>query len=111
VYKLAPGGKLTVLHAFASGNDGAYPYGGLVRDESGNLYGTTEYGGAVYGEGTVFRLNAKGRETLFHTFDRTDGANPTDSLVAVTTEKGTSLYGTTIYGGANNRGTVFVLKE
>jgi uncharacterized repeat protein (TIGR03803 family) len=47
-------GKETVLHSFA-GSDGANPHGSLVRDKTGNLYGTTMQGGA-YGAGTVFKV-------------------------------------------------------
>ena len=51
VYQLVPGGggwTQNVLHSFLGGSDGANPYGGLVRDAAGNLYGTTA--------GTIFRL-------------------------------------------------------
>ena len=59
IYRLSPPGaglsawSLTVLHAFRPG-DGSYPVGGLVRDGSGRLFGTTSSGGA--GHGTVFIL-------------------------------------------------------
>jgi uncharacterized repeat protein (TIGR03803 family) len=52
------GGTERVLHTFcteAGCPDGSNPYGGLVMDAAGNLYGTTEYGGAN-GGGTVFEL-------------------------------------------------------
>jgi uncharacterized repeat protein (TIGR03803 family) len=49
------GGNEKVLHRFAAGTDGANPFAGLVRDDEGNLYGTTTFGGS-YGEGTVFEL-------------------------------------------------------
>ena len=44
-----------MLYSFQGGTDGFYPKGGLLLDGSGNLYGTTEYGGAN-GYGTVFEL-------------------------------------------------------
>src|SRR5437870_11141819 len=53
VFKLDDSGKETVLHIFTNTPDGAYPVAGLVIDKSGNLYGTTVYGGS-YGYGTVF---------------------------------------------------------
>jgi uncharacterized repeat protein (TIGR03803 family) len=53
-YKLSPAGKLTVLHAFGEGDDGADPSGNLVFFQ-GNLYGTT-YSGGAYAEGTVFKI-------------------------------------------------------
>jgi uncharacterized repeat protein (TIGR03803 family) len=54
-FKITPGGMLTTLHTFINTTDGANPYGGLVQATDGNLYGTTQYGGAR-GDGTVFRL-------------------------------------------------------
>jgi len=53
-YKLSAAGKITVLHAFGAGNDGAGPYGNVVFFQ-GNLFGTT-YGGGAYAEGTVFKI-------------------------------------------------------
>ena len=56
VFKLNTAGKETILHSFpASLTDGAGPFGGLVRDAAGNLYGTTQGGGAS-GQGVVFKL-------------------------------------------------------
>lgn len=56
VFEVSPTGTETVLYSFTQRNgDGAYPYAGLLRDKKGNLYGTTEYGGA-YGHGTVFKV-------------------------------------------------------
>jgi uncharacterized repeat protein (TIGR03803 family) len=70
VFKLTPKGKETVLYSFCAQTnctDGAIPYAGLVFDRKGNLYGTTQYGGAYnpsvcsdmygyYGCGAVFKL-------------------------------------------------------
>jgi uncharacterized repeat protein (TIGR03803 family) len=54
VFKVDPSGNLTVLHIFG-GNDGLNPVAGLIMDSSGNLYGTTAYGGSN-GDGTVFKI-------------------------------------------------------
>jgi uncharacterized repeat protein (TIGR03803 family) len=59
VFKLSPGGTETVLYSFTGGGDGGTPYAGLIVDSSGNLYGTTEEGGAS-GNGTVFELTGTG---------------------------------------------------
>ncbi len=65
VFKLTPDGTETVLYSFLgrlnNNTDGAVPNGGLLRDEQGNLYGTTQYGGSSsncgsYGCGTVFKI-------------------------------------------------------
>jgi uncharacterized repeat protein (TIGR03803 family) len=60
VFKLDASGKETVLHSFTGGADGEFPYAGLVRDSSGNLYGTTQAGGArcytSYTCGVVFKI-------------------------------------------------------
>src|SRR5690349_20554916 len=45
VFKMAPGGAITTLHAF-SGPDGSDPLAPLVQGKDGNLYGTTWLGGA-----------------------------------------------------------------
>ncbi len=99
-----------ILHRFGKGSDGAYPYAGLIFDTSGNLYGTTFFGGA-HGAGAVFELapNAKGgwtEEVLYSFGGGTDGANPYASLVFDATG---NLYGTTYQGGAYTLGTVFEL--
>src|SRR5579862_1662773 len=55
VFQITPSGTLTTLHSFDY-SDGAYPYlEGLIQASDGNLYGTTEEGGAN-GHGTVFRI-------------------------------------------------------
>jgi uncharacterized repeat protein (TIGR03803 family) len=57
VFKLAHSGQETVLHYFSGGEDGLAPMVGLVRDSRGNLYGSTQYGGA-YNAGVVFKLES-----------------------------------------------------
>jgi uncharacterized repeat protein (TIGR03803 family) len=105
VFKLDISGALTVLHSF-SGSDGKYPYAGLVRDSSGNLYGTTLYGGSI-GYGTVFKLETSGPLTVLHSCDYSDGANPYAGLVR---DSSGNLYGTTVGGGpSGDGGTVFKL--
>jgi uncharacterized repeat protein (TIGR03803 family) len=71
----------------------------LIRDEQGNLYGTTENGGAK-GGGTVYKLTQSGRETILYNFTGgADGAMPEGSLVR---DGAGNLYGTTIAGGNTN---------
>lgn len=100
------GSTETVLHAFAGGSgDGAYPYAGLIQASDGNLYGTTQQGGAS-GNGTVFRVNpTTGAASIVYSFaGGSDGASPYDGLIQA---KDGNLYGTTGAGGAAGAGTVF----
>lgn len=105
VFKIARSGVETVLHVFAGGTDGAYPFGGLVLDGNGNLYGTTSQGGARH-NGIVFEISSTGAETVLHTFKGPDGSFP---LAGLLRDAQGNLYGTTLYGGANGQGTVFSL--
>jgi uncharacterized repeat protein (TIGR03803 family) len=112
VFELSPNGlggwTESVLYSFAGGSDGASPVGKLVFDGSGNLYGTTEYGGAS-NDGTVFELSptASGwTETVLYAFSGSDGANPMAELIL---DASGNLYGTTYNGGTDNEGTVFEL--
>jgi uncharacterized repeat protein (TIGR03803 family) len=109
-FELTPSGKLILLHSFASNPDGADPYSTLVADPDGNGYGTTRYGGAAGGYGTVFKVGAGRAETVLYSFAGTpDGEDPQSSLVR---DAAGNLYGTTIYGGAaGGYGTVFKLDK
>ena len=96
----------TVLHSFTGEADGASPYGSLVLDKAGNLYGTTNRGGA-FNDGTVFMVNATGKESVLYSFTGSpDGAYPYGWLVR---DDSGNLYGTTFEGGDSNYGTVFKL--
>jgi uncharacterized repeat protein (TIGR03803 family) len=108
VFKVSPSGTETVLHSFCTQSgcsDGSHPQAGLVRDQSGNLYGTTYAGGAKR-RGTVFEVSPNGTETVLHSFaaNGIDGYYPVAGLVL---DDKSNLYGTTLSGGANGGGTVF----
>jgi uncharacterized repeat protein (TIGR03803 family) len=105
----------TVLYSFNGTTDGKTPYGGVVLDSAGNLYGTTFEGGdtcysLLYSCGVVFKLTPSGTETLVHPFVGSgkpglhDGDWPWAGLVM---DKKGNLYGTTSSGGSSNAGTVF----
>jgi uncharacterized repeat protein (TIGR03803 family) len=101
----ANGGKLGLLHIFG-GPDGEIPYGVLIGDAKGNLYGTTTLGGKA-GFGTVFTVTQAGKETVLHNFTGgSDGASPWAGLLS--DAKG-DLFGTTEAGGFADAGTVFKL--
>jgi uncharacterized repeat protein (TIGR03803 family) len=97
VYKVDTAGQETVLHNFTGGSDGSQPYAGLVGDSSGNLYGTTYFGGAA-NAGVVYKLDTSGHETVLYTFTGgADGANPRAGAIR---DSAGNLYGTTVQGGA-----------
>jgi len=111
VFELVPGlhgkWKEKVLHSFNTvGTDGYYPLSSLIADSSGNLYGTTEWGG-VHNSGTVFRLslgtNQKWTKKILHSFNDNgkDGYAPYASLIF---DQSGNLYGTTTLGGTSDTG-------
>jgi len=91
-----------ILHQFpAFQGDGQYPYGGLIADRVGNIYGTTESGGNCAGCGIVFCLTRDQdgiwQETILHKFSApADGQNPMATLVM---DGAGNLYGSTAGGG------------
>jgi len=128
VYELSPpaqkGGAWTetVLYSFPTAKQGYFPWGSLVFDGAGNLYGATDFGGGKgttcdpYYQycGTVFKLSppktkgGKWKEKVLHSFaGGTDGANPNGGLAL--DSKG-AIYGTTYAGGSGDWGTAFELK-
>jgi uncharacterized repeat protein (TIGR03803 family) len=100
----------TVLYNFTGGADGGFPFGGLIFDGVGALYGTTSGGGSgkcsnryTTGCGVVFKLTANGdgswTQTVLHSFAGTgDGAQPEARL---TFDTAGNLYGSTVTGGLN----------
>jgi uncharacterized repeat protein (TIGR03803 family) len=106
VFTIDPTGQEKTLYSFNSFNgDGQAPYGGVTRDDSGNLYGTTFAGGAAF-QGTVFKIAPSGAETILYSFGSQtgDGSEP---FAGVSLDPKGNLYGTTYFGGASNFGTVF----
>jgi uncharacterized repeat protein (TIGR03803 family) len=98
LFKVDTTGHETVLHAFTSqGGDGGNPLAGLIRDAAGNLFGTTEFGG-TYGQGTIFKLDTTGHETVLYAFTGgADGARP--YYARLIRDAAGNLYGTTLWGG------------
>jgi uncharacterized repeat protein (TIGR03803 family) len=94
VFKLSKSGKLRDLHDFTGGNDGAYPWGSVVLDAKGNIFGTSQYvsnGGPNYG--TIFEIDSTGHFNVLYAFSGTsDGAAPMGLIIDKT---GSNLYGTT----------------
>ncbi len=114
VFELSPagGGAWTesVLYSFTGLDDGSEPYGPLVFDAAGDLYGTTSAGGSS-NVGTVFQLTPSAgggswTETSLVVFDGSNGAAP---LGGVLIDSAGNLFGTTSRGGANKDGIAFEL--
>jgi len=104
----------SILYSFTGGSDGGIPYGGVILDSKGNLYGTAEEGGTAFG-GVVYEVspntNGTWTEQVLYNFTGLngggDGAFPQGSLVF--DGKG-NLYGVTVGGGGISfQGTVFEL--
>ena len=110
VYELDAAGQESVLYGFPGPADGSYPYAGVIRDAAGNLYGTTVNGGPA-NAGVVYKLDAKGHETVLYSFTGgadgggTGGAGPWAGVIR---DSAGNLYGTT-GGGQYNYGVVYKL--
>jgi uncharacterized repeat protein (TIGR03803 family) len=113
VFKVDTTGHETVFYSFTGENDGEFPRAALIRNQSGDLIGTAQGGGA-YGLGTVFKLDASGAETTLYSFKGVpDGEGPVGALIF---DDHGNLYGTTNNGGTgecnipnDGCGTVFKL--
>jgi uncharacterized repeat protein (TIGR03803 family) len=116
-FNITTSGKETMLHSYAGGAaDGAHPFAGLI-DVEGTLYGTTLEGGEAQcgmlpGCGIVFAVTRTGNEAVLYRFKggSKDGWYPSAGLAAI----GSTLYGTTVYGGSTGClvrgcGTIFAV--
>lgn len=104
LYEISTAGTATMLYNFTGAHGGTEP-NNIVVTSSGEIYGTTFYGGAA-NMGTVYRTDATGRETVLHSFTGgTDGAIPPPGPVAV--DSAGNVYGTTAHGGAFDQGVVY----
>jgi uncharacterized repeat protein (TIGR03803 family) len=118
VFRLDPAGKLHLLYKFTGGSDGSEPFGPLVQDAKGNLYGVARAGGNLScpdpdfpgdGCGTVFKLAKNGALTVLHTFTGgRDGSIPHGGLAMDATG---NLYGVTGVGGSHEFGTAFEISR
>jgi len=112
IFGFSAGGVETTLYSFKGGSDGDLPVAGVTLDSTGNLYGTTIYGGSANrcsqnyaGCGIVYELKTDGSERVLYAFTGvTDGGLPYGNLL----RRGRNLYGTTKIGGSlASAGTVF----
>ena len=96
------------IYSFEGGADGCNPNYGLIFDDAGNMYGTTQNAGAN-GSGTLFELspsNGTWRETTLVQFGSATGTSPSGTL---SIDASGNIYGTTALGGPDGSGSVFKL--
>ncbi|HEX3653783.1 MAG TPA: choice-of-anchor tandem repeat GloVer-containing protein [Rhizomicrobium sp.] len=108
IFKIAPDGTYTVLHSFDGGSGGSDPNAGVTLDPaSGDLYGTTTFGGNANcrnGCGVLYQRSADGTFKVLHSFNSEDGRYPAGQL---TRDKLGNIYGVATSGGPNLGGAVF----
>ncbi|MET0280826.1 MAG: choice-of-anchor tandem repeat GloVer-containing protein [Steroidobacteraceae bacterium] len=107
IARLGTDDKLAVVYAFTDADQGYSSYARLTQGSDGNLYGTTYLGGAN-GAGTVFRVTLAGAFTLLYSFDD-EKVEPKLPYTGLLQGPDGFLYGTTLRGGAQDKGTVFRL--
>jgi len=107
IFEIAKGsGTVTTLASF-NGTNGYNPLGGITFDGDGNMFGTTQLGGAS-NRGTIFEV-AKGSTTITVLDSFTADTNRTQ--VGVTLDSAGNIFGTTAYGGPSTYGTVYKLAK
>jgi len=110
VFQLSPSGSgwtKKILHSFQR-YDGITPVGGLILDQSGNLYGTTPDAGAGNG-GTVYMLTPSNGDWTFTVLYAFTGASESGPTASLAMDEAGNLYGTTPQGGPSGVGEVFKL--
>lgn len=116
VFKLAPDGTETVLHAFCLGKrtckDGIFPYGGLTLDAAGNVYGTTQNGSIDkhLDNGIVFRLAPDGKEKIVWSFG--GGGDAINPMSGVFLDDKLGILGTASDGsnGCGCNGAIYLIR-
>jgi uncharacterized repeat protein (TIGR03803 family) len=107
VWQLGRKNRLTTLYVFQDGNDGEWPTQAPALDKSGNLYGTTSIQNGAAFAGAIWTISAAGQFSVLYDLNgATDGYGPNSPLMLNTDG---NLYGTTMTGGADNFGTVFMI--
>jgi uncharacterized repeat protein (TIGR03803 family) len=94
--------QMRIIHTFDSCAS-SQPFGNLIVDASGNLYGTTAQCG-----GSVFEMTPVSSSWRFHTLYTFSGETaPIFPYDGVVRDSSGNLYGTSYFGGTQNEGTVF----
>jgi len=104
IFKVTKNGVYSVVKSFSSSTDGGYPYGGLMLDTDGSLYGMTSYSGSK-GGGTVYKFTTAGAYSVVHPLDYTTEGNT--SYSALVKGNDGSLYAMASAGGTYTYGSIF----
>jgi len=108
VFEIPHGSTAATTVASFDGSNGQYPGSGVTLDSSGDLFGTTENGGAG-GNGTVFEIaHGVASITTVASFNGNNGENP---FACITLDAAGDLFGTTARGGMSGRGTVYEIAQ
>jgi uncharacterized repeat protein (TIGR03803 family) len=105
IFKLDTQGNESILYSFKGAGDGFFPFGGVILDNKGNLFGTT-WAGSFYNNGNVFAFSHD-RLRVLHAF--TGGADGRLPEAGLTRDPAGNLYGTAFESGAGCCGVVFKL--
>jgi uncharacterized repeat protein (TIGR03803 family) len=105
VFKMSYSGAVTVVHSFTGGNDGRAPLSSPVEGDDGNFYGTTEYGGPLFG-GVVYQVTRSGGYKIIYDYDPSVGET---LQFAPLVGNDSNLYVVALQGGANGCGSVLQL--
>lgn len=115
IFSITTGGTLKTLYSFQDKKDGSLPNAAPIQGVDGNFYGVSS-SCTGFGEnnscltenankfGAIYKITAKGKFTVLHTFNGKDGGNPIGPLVQASDG---NFYGTTLDGGAHNLGVIF----
>ncbi len=115
LWKISNTGVFSVVHTFTGGADGADAFDTVTFDASGNMFGTTAYGGTYY-VGTVWEIDTTGTFSTLYSFS--DGADGGVPGAGVAIDPSGNIYGTASAGGTSygtvweitNKGAFSVLK-
>jgi uncharacterized repeat protein (TIGR03803 family) len=110
LYTLAPDGTgFRILHQFDKDVDGCQPRASMVLGADGALYGTTQFGGPIGGQGVIFRYDVATQAlAVLHTFHDDDPLG-SDPLPGLARDARGTFYGSTLYGSTYGMGSVWAL--
>ena len=112
LYAIAPDGSgFRIVHQFDNASDGCQPRASLVEGADGALYGTTQFGGPIGGQGTIFRFDTATQAVdVLHTFHDDDPLGG-DAVTGLARDAAGTLYGATSHGSTFGAGAVYALRR